>query len=102
MTKTSFYKGIIFIEGFEAATKILGQIEYKKPFSLNAQIQTLDCVKEQLAIKTIALGGNAIINFKYGQTTSLLGFENTIKWYGNGDAAILSEETKNKLLTKIK
>ena len=104
MAYTSIYKGIIFIEGEEPSAKILGQVEYKKLFSFNSHIQTLDCVKDQLIEQTIALGGNAIINFKYGQkssswfTSSLFSLDDNIKWYGNGLAAIISEETKNKIL----
>ena len=107
MAYTSIYKGIIFIEGAEPSAKILGQVEYKKLFSFNSQIQTLDCVKDQLVEKTIALGGNAIVNFKYGQKSSgwfkssLFSLDDNIKWYGNGLAAILPEETRKKIFEKL-
>ena len=107
MAYTSLYKDIIFIEGDEPTAQILGQVEYKKLFSYNAQIKTLDCVKDQLVEKTVALGGNAVIQFKYGQKSSgwfkssLLALDDNIKWYGNGVAAILPEETRNKILFKL-
>lgn len=107
MAYTFIYKGIIFIEGLEQTAKILGKVEYKKLFSFNAQVQTLDCVKDQLVEQTIALGGNAVIDFKYGQKSSgwfkssLFSLDDNIKWYGNGLAVILSEETINKILEKL-
>ncbi|MBR6789128.1 MAG: hypothetical protein IKM44_04905 [Clostridia bacterium] len=107
MAYTSIYKGVIFIEGSEQTAEILGQVEYKKLFSFNSQIQTLDCVKDQLIEQTLALGGNAIIEFKYGQKSSgwfkssLFSLDDNIKWYGNGLAAILPEETINKIFQKL-
>lgn len=107
MAYTSIYKGVIFIEGAEQTATILGQVEYKKHFSFNSQIQTIDSVKDQLIEQTLALGGNAIIDFKYGQKSSgwfkssLFCLDDNIKWYGNGLAAILSEETKNKIFEKL-
>ena len=107
MAYTTIYNGIIFIEGYEPSAKILGQVEYKKLFSYNSQIKTLDCVKEQLAEKAITLGGNAVVEFKYGQKSSgwfkssLLSLDDNIKWYGSGMAAIIPEETRNKILEKL-
>lgn len=98
MAYKTIYKGIIFIEGDEPSAVILGDVEYKKKFSYNAQLKTLDCVKDQLVEQTIALGGNAVVNFKYGQKSagwfksSLLSLDDNIKWYGSGKAAIVHEE----------
>lgn len=108
MAYATFYKGILFIEGIELSAQILGKIEYKKNFSYNSQSKTLNCVKDQLVEKTIALGGNAVIDFQYGQKTSgwfkslLLNYDDNIKWFGNGVAAIIPEERKNEILEKIK
>ena len=107
MAYTSIYKGIIFVEGFERSAKIIKNIEYKKLFSFNSQVQTLDCVKDQLAEQTVALGGNAVINFKYGQKSSgwfkssLFSLDDTIKWYGCGAAAIIPENIKQQILEKL-
>ena len=101
------YKGIIFVEGNIPSAKVIGRIEYNKKFSYNSQIKTLDCVKEQLADKAIALGANAVLHFTYGQQSSgwfksaLLSLDDNIKWYGSGSAAILPEEEKNKILEKL-
>ena len=106
MAYVSVYKGIIFIEGYEPTAKPLGKIEYKKLFSYNAQTQTLDCVKEQLIEKTMALGGNAVVDFQYGQKSSgwfkscLLSLDDNIKWYGSGTAAIIPEDRIKELLEK--
>lgn len=107
MAYTSIYKGIIFIEGNEPTATVLGKVEYKKMCSFNAQIQTLDVVKDQLVEKTLALGGNAVVNFKYGQKSSgwfkssLFSLDDNIKWYGNGLATMIPEERRNELLAKI-
>ena len=108
MAYTSIYKGIIFVEGFEPNAKFLGEIEYNKNFSFGQQDKTINCVKEQLAEKTCALGGNAVINFKYGQKSSgwlksmLFSLDDNIKWYGNGIAAILPEERVKEIFESKK
>ncbi len=107
MAYTSIYKGIIFIEGYEPSAKMIMNIEYKKAFSFNSQIQTLDCVKDQLVEKTVALGGNAVINFKYGQKSSgwfkssLFSLDDNIKWYGSGVAAIIPEQLRMQIIEKL-
>ena len=95
MTYASIYKGIIFIEGQEPTAKHLGVIEFKKRLQIHSQLKTLDIVKDQLIEKNLALGGNAIIDFKYGQKTD------GAFWYGSGISAIIPEETKNKIIEKL-
>ena len=107
MAYYSMYKGIIFIEGADPSAKILQKVEYKKALTFNSQIQTLDCVKEQLAKKTLALGGNAVVDFKYGQKSygwfkaMFFSLDDNIKWYGSGMAAILPKERAKELLDKL-
>ena len=107
MAYTSIYKGVIFIEGYEPTARVLGNIEYNKKFSYNAQLRNLDSVKDQLADKTLAMGGNAVINFTYGQKSSgwfksiLLALDDNIKWYGSGTAAILPEEKRLSIIEKL-
>ena len=107
MAYTSLYKGFIFIEGNEPSAKLLGKVEYKKAFSYNAQLKTLDVVKEQLMEKAQALGANAVVNFTYGQKSSgwfkssLLALDDNIKWYGDGMAAILPIEKVQEILEKL-
>lgn len=108
MAYASIYKGIIFVEGEDPTAQLLGEIEYKKNFTYNSQIQGLDCVKDQLVDKTVALGGNAVLYFKYGQKSvgwfraSLLSLDDNIKWYGSGVAAILPEERIKEFLESKK
>ena len=98
MAYVSVYKGIVFIEGYEPTARLLGRVEYDKKFSYNAQLKTLDAVKEQLADKAVAMGANAVVEFAYGQKSSgwfksvLLALDDNIKWYGYGMAAIVPED----------
>ena len=108
MAYTSIYKDVLFIEGEEPTAKILGTVEYEKNFTFNAQLKTLDSVKDQLAEKAVAMGGNAVINFEYGQKSlgwfkaSLFSLDDNIKWHGKGIAAVIPEERKNEILEKLR
>ena len=107
MAYTFLYKGYIFIEGDEPTATRLGTVEYKKGHTFNSQLSSIDVVKEQLLEKTLAMGGNAVIDFKYGQKSSgwlsglLFSLDDDVKWYGTGTAAILPPETVNRILAKI-
>jgi hypothetical protein len=107
MVYVSLYKGILFFEGYEASAITLEPIEYKKRCTFNAQLKTLDCVKEQLMEKTIALGGNAVVNFKYGQKSvgwfksTFFNLDDDVRWYGSGVAAIIPEETRMEILARL-
>ena len=106
MAYTSIYKGIIFVEGVEPFARILGKIEYKKAFSFNSQIQSLDCVKDQLVEKASLMGANAVVEFKYGQKSSgwfkssLFSLDDNIKWYGEGFAAIIPQDRVEEIVSK--
>ena len=108
MAYISVYKGFIFIEGSEPSARLLGKVEYKKNFSFNSQIQTIDSVKEQLLQKAYAMGGNAVVEFKYGQKSSgwfkssLFSLDDNIKWYGDGIAAILPQDKVKEILGAAK
>lgn len=107
MAYTFIYKGMIFIEGAEPSAKILGRIEYEKFLTFNSQLKTIECVKDQLIEKTIAMGGNAIIEFKYGQKSSswikssLFSLDDNVEWYGTGLAVVIPQETRNKIIDKL-
>ena len=108
MAYKSLYKGIIFIEGQEDYIKNLGKVAYKKDSFYNNQLKNLDNVKEQLADKAIQAGGNAIINFKYGQKNTswfrsmLLAFDDNVNWFGEGEIVILEENKYKDFIEKIK
>ena len=107
MAYTTIYKGIIFVEGKEPSAKLLGKVEYKKALSFNAQLKTLNDVKDQLVEKTIALGGNAVVDFTYGQKSlgwfkaSFSSLDDNVKWHGAGTAAIIPEERKQEIFEKL-
>ena len=107
MLHASIYKGIVFIEGYEPTATRLGKVEYHKLFSFNAQIQTLDAVKEQLFHQTVQRGGNAVINFTYGQKSSgwfkssLFSLDDNIKWYGSGEAARIPEDRLKEIVASF-
>ena len=108
MAYKSLYKDIIFIEGEFEDCKKLGPVEYKKDKFYNNQLQNLDNVKEQLVRKAQELGGNAIINFKYGQKNTtwfrsmLLSFDDNVNWYGSGEVVVIEQDTYDEIVKEIK
>ena len=108
MAYTSVHKGVVFIEGNEPDARIIGKVEYKKDGLYNQQLKNLDCVKEQLADKTISMGGNAVMAFEYGQKSTnwlrsmCLRLDDNINWYGSGIAIALSQERLAELLSAQK
>ncbi len=106
MAYTSFFEGVLFIEGNYPYISNKGTIEYKKTF-YNQQFKNLNDVKHQLAEKARALGANAVINFKYGQKNTtwfkaaLLGLDDNVNWFGSGEAVVISESSYEQLLEKI-
>lgn len=82
------YDGVMFIEGdLQAAQPI-------KPVSVRingmfsqAQLKTLDDVKRKMAKLAKEAGGNAIVQFTYGQRstiwTAFFGLD-AVGWYGDG------------------
>lgn len=62
MTHFTEVNGVYFTES-SLAMNVLGRIEVRAA----TQNTTLTQVKEELAFKAKALGGNGVINFKYGQ-----------------------------------
>lgn len=108
MAYISIYKDFIFVEGIISVDKVLDKIEYEKTFTFNSQSKTLNCVKEQFIEKAKALGGNIIINFKYGQKTAgwfksiLFSLDDDVRWYGSGVVAIISDEKRNEIIESKK
>ena len=106
MAYSSLFDGILFIEGQSPYTQDRGLVEYKGKF-YNQQFKDLDNVKQQLAQKAKGVGANAIINFKYGQKNTsflraaLLALDDNVKWYGYGQAVVLSDEQYNEIVEKI-
>ncbi len=107
MPYKSLHNGIIFIEGPEDYLKNCGKVTYKKDSYYNNQLKNLDNVKEQLAQKAKEFGGNAIINFKYGQKSTtwfrslLLSLDDNVNWYGEGEVVVLSQDTYDDIVEMI-
>lgn len=92
MIRTTF-DGVSFIEGE------CNEAQQIKPVSVRihgifsqAQLKSLDDVKKKMAALAKESGGNAIIQFTYGQRstfwTTLLGLDD-VSWYGEGVIARL-------------
>ncbi|SFJ07542.1 hypothetical protein SAMN05421753_11573 [Planctomicrobium piriforme] len=91
MYETTF-DGIRFIEGHPDNAHLLEpiQIGIGGVFA-SAQMKNLDDVKRMMAAKAKAVGGNAVVQFAYGQKSA--GFlaslfsRDDVNWYGNGQIA---------------
>ena len=87
----SKYKGIHFVEGIPASAKIIREIstEINELFS-GSQLKSLDDVKERMVDIVKQSGGNAVINFKYGQKSSfwksIFALDN-VYWFASGKIA---------------
>lgn len=108
MAYKSVYSDIIFIEGNEDYQTNFGPVVYKKDRLYNNQLQNIDNVKSQLAQKAKEKGGNAIINFKYGQKNTswfrslLLQFDDNVNWFGEGEIVLISQERYNEIINDLK
>lgn len=108
MAYKTVFKNIIFIEGYEKSNIEFGEIVYKKESLWNNQLKNLDDVKSQLADKAIALGANAVINFKYGQKNTswfrsiFMQTDDNVNWFGDGVAVLLDQNRYEEFLEQIK
>ena len=87
------YKGIIFIEGIPKGCVILHEISTEiNEFFAQSQLKSLDNVKDRMVQIVVNSGGNAVVDFKYGQRSSfwksLLGLDGVL-WYASGKIAII-------------
>jgi hypothetical protein len=87
----STHKQIYFVEGPVSGAKRFGPIstELNSFFSQN-QLKSLDDLKDKMCDFVRSKGGNAVLDFKYGQRNtfwkSLLGMDDVL-WYGSGEIA---------------
>jgi hypothetical protein len=91
---TTLFDGIKFIEGCPPSAKIIKPIRVAIGGVLtSAQLKNLDDVKRLMAAETRSLGGNAVVDFKYGQKS--VGFwrslidRDDVNWYGEGRVAVV-------------
>ncbi len=87
----SEYKGIYFVEGLPAGAERFVPIntEINSIFGHN-QLKSLNDVKDRLVSPVREAGGNAVVNFQYGQRSSfwksLFGMDD-VYWYASGEIA---------------
>jgi hypothetical protein len=79
------YKGVYFIEGMPSGAQPIRAVKAE----LLGQLKSLDHVKDAMIRQVKSAGGNAVIDFKYGQKKSFWGYDST-KWTGSGTIAKVS------------
>jgi hypothetical protein len=91
---TTTFEGIKFVEGCPPSARVIKPIRVAIGGILtSAQLKNLDDVKRLMVDQTRAAGGNAVIDFKYGQRS--VGFlrslidRDDVHWYGDGKIAVL-------------
>ncbi len=90
----SEYDGVLFCEGSLEGARVIQhiKIEIGGVFQ-SAQLRSLNDVKREMAAQASSRGGNAILNFRYGQRS--VGFlrslfqRDDVNWYGEGSIALL-------------
>lgn len=91
----SEYDGIYFVEGIPPEARIIGNISTVLDGAFrNAQLKNLDDVKKAMAEQVRSYGGNAVVDFKYGQHStgfwqSLFSLDN-VCWKGEGKIACIN------------
>ena len=91
---TTVFEGVTFVEGRPSSATIIKPIQVEIGGVLtSAQLKNLDDVKRLLAEQARAAGGNAVVDFKYGQRS--VGFwrslidRDDVHWYGEGKVAVV-------------
>ena len=91
----SVFEGIQFVEGWPANARIIGPIDVQIGGVIkSAQLKSLDDVKRLMIQQVRAAGGNAVVDFRYGQKS--VGFlasllqRDDVNWYGSGQIATLA------------
>ena len=92
----SEFEGVFFVEGTFPNAKVICCVDHKiHGLFSQAQLKNLSDVKRKLSRMVKERGGNALLNFKYGQKssfwTTLVGVDN-VNWYGEGDVAVISTD----------
>ena len=94
------HNGMIFIEGPIDEGLKLGNVSADLSFKFGAQLKNLNNVKEDLAIKAGAMGCNCVSEFRYGQKSRLLAFDD-VAYFGSGVAVQLSAYDYNRIIDYI-
>lgn len=78
------FQGVFFTEGYPESASSLQGVET----SSNVQNTNLDWLRERLATQVKALGGNALVGFKYVQKANVFSFS-SVSWKASGIAAVI-------------
>lgn len=98
MAYTTVYKDFIFVEGDNP--KAERKVNIKTNLSgFGAQLKNLNNVKDNLISQAQLHNCNCIVDFKYGQKTSLFSIDD-VKFYGSGVCAVLPQEEYERILQK--
>ncbi|MBX6315525.1 MAG: hypothetical protein IRY99_21825 [Isosphaeraceae bacterium] len=89
------FDGIRFIEGRPAKARVIEPVRIELGGVIrSSQLKNLDDVKRAMADRARARGGNAVIDFKYGQRSvgilRSLFQRDDVNWYGEGVIAVVS------------
>lgn len=100
MAYTTVYKDIIFIEGDHP--NAIRKSKLKTNLSgFGAQLKNLNNVKDNMCFQAKLHKCNCILDFKYGQKSSIFSIDD-VKFYGSGVCAILPENIYEKIIEKKK
>ncbi|WP_145276098.1 hypothetical protein [Tautonia plasticadhaerens] len=90
----STYDGIRFIEGKPNVSRVIGPVRVELGGLVSSsQLMNLDDVKRTMAVRVKDRGGNAVINFTYGQKSvgflKSLFLRDDVNWFGEGQIALI-------------
>lgn len=89
----SEFNGIFFIEGIPRNAKIIRDISTDiNEFFGQSQLKSLDDIKLKMVNAVQVSGGNAVIDFKYGQRSSFwksLFALDDVQWFATGKIAVV-------------
>ncbi len=94
MTYWAEFNGVYFIEGPMPDVAVLRSIDTKHDGLFSpSQLKSLDTLKAVMAEEVLRAGGNAVIDFKYGQRStfwrSLLSLDD-VYWFASGKVVKIS------------
>ena len=93
------YKGVYFVEGMPQGATIIKKIDTKiDGFFTQSQLKSLDTIKDKMITAVMDAGGNAVVDFRYGQRTSFwssfLSLDD-VRWFASGLIAKITPDSLN-------
>ena len=101
MTYWAEYDGVYFVEGAIPGAQRQGPIDTKHDgWYSQSQLKSLDTLKAAMAARVKQVGGNAVLDFRYGQKNtfwrSLLSIDD-VWWYASGTIATIDKSSMRKI-----